>query len=153
VYGLGSGLAGLKGLCAHDDPRRLSTDHLPVLRLPLALLAQDVPLLLASAAHPLRASASSKETQEPMFVDTDRLLRVHGVSTEDWAERHGLLPFSTPCYVCGAMLTTSIPFASGEYRGLVAPNCECGDDRPPYCLVRDPRYGDLLAPRSPEDAC
>jgi hypothetical protein len=56
---------------------------------------------------------------------------------------------------CGAMLTTTIPFAQGTLRGLQAPPCVCGyhrepkgpDDvvsRPPYALVRDPKFGDLF---------
>lgn len=70
---------------------------------------------------------------------------VHGISTERWCERHDLEPYTRPCGDCGAMLTTSIPFASGQLRGLLAPACSCGNVRTPYCVVRDSKYGDLFS--------
>ncbi len=82
---------------------------------------------------------------------------VYGVTAEEWTRRYGIEPFSHPCYGCGRMLTTTIPFRQGQLVGLTAPNCECGehdvaadsgpDDRrslPPYALTRDPKFGDLL---------
>lgn len=42
------------------------------------------------------------------------------------------------------MCTTTIPFVQGTLRGLQAPPCECGNERTPFGLVRDPAYGDLF---------
>ncbi len=69
---------------------------------------------------------------------------VYGVTQEEWTRRFGVQPFSYPCYVCGRLLTTTIPFAQGTLRGLQAPTCECGDEKTPFALVRDARYGDLF---------
>lgn len=74
-------------------------------------------------------------------------LIVHGVTAEEWTARYGVEPFSHPCFDCGRMCTTTIPFAQGTLRGLQAPRCECGNDRTPYALVRDPAYGDLFTGR------
>jgi len=64
------------------------------------------------------------------------MLSCGSVSSEAWAERWGLRPFSASCYVCGTLLTTSIPFAAGHLRGLVAPACpKCGDTLTPFCVV------------------
>lgn len=71
-------------------------------------------------------------------------LVVHGTTAKAWAERYGIQPFSHPCSECGRVLTTSIPFAQGTLRGLQAPRCECGNERTPYCIVRDPAHGDLF---------
>lgn len=70
-----------------------------------------------------------------MVVDTDKVIRVHGIDPEQWAERYDILPFTGDCPgQCGRTVTTSIPFAFRESRGLVAQQCECGA-RPPYCIV------------------
>jgi hypothetical protein len=74
-----------------------------------------------------------------------KFLLVLGADPVKWAARFGIRSFSHPCGRCGCVLTTSIPFAYGQFRGLVAPHCECGNDRPPYGIVRDPRYGDLFS--------
>jgi len=74
----------------------------------------------------------------------ERFLIVHGVSAEHWAARYELEPSTHPCYVCGEPLTTSQPFAIDSLRGLVAPPCTCGNQSTPYCIVRDPRFGDLF---------
>lgn len=79
-----------------------------------------------------------------MFANRQRWLFVHGVSAEAWAARHDLEPYTRPCSRCGAMLTTIRPFAVGTMRGLAAPVCACGNERTPYCVVRDARYGDLF---------
>lgn len=71
-------------------------------------------------------------------------LFVIGVTPEQWTKRYGVEPFSYPCYVCGCMLTTTRPFVQGTLRGLQAPTCACGDEKTPYAVVRDKRYGDLL---------
>ena len=81
---------------------------------------------------------------------TERAMRepvrflVFGVSAAEWTRRYGVQPFEYPCYVCGRLLATSIPFAQGELRGLAAPQCACGDKQGPYAAVRDPALGDLL---------
>jgi len=79
-----------------------------------------------------------------MLAPRERFLIAHGVTAESWAARYDIEPFAHPCHDCGKPLTTSIPFAVGELRGLLAPACACGNTNTPYCLVRDPRFGDLL---------
>lgn len=73
------------------------------------------------------------------------VLYVLGVSQEAWTKRFGVVPFEHPCQGCGATRRTSIPFARGTIRGLVAPACPCGEAFAPYAIVRDPRVGDLLS--------
>lgn len=66
----------------------------------------------------------------------DRMwLTVPGASPAAWAKRFDILPFSHPCIDCGALRVTTIPFASGRFRGLAAPTCACGNDRGPYAVV------------------
>lgn len=74
-------------------------------------------------------------------------LLIYGITAAAWTKRHGVEPFTTPCYKCGAPQTTSVPFVQGTLRGLTAPKCDCGHPRPPYAMVRDPRYGDLFSGR------
>lgn len=71
-------------------------------------------------------------------------LYVYGITVEAWTARYGVQPFSYPCYQCGRMCTTTIPFVQGTLRGLQAPPCECGHPYPPYAMVRDSAYGDLF---------
>lgn len=70
-------------------------------------------------------------------------LLVLGADPERWARRYGIAPFTHPCAGCGASCTTSIPFAAGDHRGLIAPVCACGHPTPPYALVRADG-GDIL---------
>lgn len=81
---------------------------------------------------------------EPVFVDVSKILVPHGVSPESWVKRYGLEPFHCPCQQCGSVLITNIPFACQSLRGLISPPCACGEKHRPYCVVRDPRVGDLL---------
>lgn len=85
----------------------------------------------------------AKVTAEPIPI-REQLLRAFGVDPVRWARRFGLVPFTCPCSGCGAPRTTTIPCASGTFRGLIAPVCPCGSDDTPYCVVRDPRVGDLF---------
>lgn len=78
------------------------------------------------------------------MLNRSRFLRIHGVTVEAWAARHGIEPEVYPCSECGALCTMSIPFAVGELRGLMCPRCPCGNEHTPYCVVRDSKYGDLL---------
>lgn len=77
-------------------------------------------------------------------MNRKRFLLVYGVSAEAWAQRHDLEQYTRPCSHCGAMLTTSIPFASGTLRGFTAPTCTCGNENTPYVVVRDAHHGDLF---------
>lgn len=77
-------------------------------------------------------------------MDRAHFLRVLGADPERWAARWGLLPFRSPCLGCGRIMETTVPFAWRDYRGLIAPSCVCGEPNPPYCVVRDPKVGDLL---------
>jgi hypothetical protein len=87
-------------------------------------------------------------------VNRKRFLRVLGTTAEDWARRYEIIPVEHPCGVCGAPCKTTLPFAIGELRGLMSPPCKCGNKKTPYCLVRDPKYGDLftLKSRAPNPA-
>jgi hypothetical protein len=79
-----------------------------------------------------------------LSLEPEKFLMVYGQNAESWANRFGLEPFTHPCYACGAELRTTQPFFCGELRGLIARRCSCGDAWPPYCVVRDPKYGDIL---------
>lgn len=72
--------------------------------------------------------------KKPSFHRTSWLV-LHNGDPALWARRHGLEPFSHPCRDCGIVLTTTVPFAAGEMRGLVAPRCACGNEGTPYCIV------------------
>jgi hypothetical protein len=74
----------------------------------------------------------------------ERWLFVLGVTTEAWAERWDLEPYTRPCGECGALCMTTRPFAVGNLRGLASPPCPCGNERTPYCVVT--AAGDLLDP-------
>lgn len=84
-----------------------------------------------------------------IFSDVRDRLVIHGISAEAWARRYDIEPCSAPCQDCGVMRTTTVPFACGQLRGLMAPKCECGQEGVPYCLVRDPRHGDLFTGGGP----
>lgn len=77
-------------------------------------------------------------------MNREKFLIVHGVDPARWAQRYEIQPVTRPCRVCGNPLATSVPFAHGTLRGLLAPTCACGNARTPYCVVRDSRYGDLF---------
>jgi len=70
-------------------------------------------------------------------------LLVLGADPERWAKRYGIAPFTAGCAGCEAPSTTSIPFAAGAHRGLIAPVCTCKHPTPPYALVRADG-GDIL---------
>lgn len=80
-------------------------------------------------------------------MDSRGFLLVLGMDPKKWAARFGIEPFTTPCDACGEALTTSIPFFFETLRGLVAPDCSCGNKNTPYCLVRAYGDGDLFAGR------
>lgn len=83
-------------------------------------------------------------TRRVLAINDGPRLVVHGATAEAWARRYGIEAFSHPCSECGRMATTTIPFAQGTVRGLQSPPCECGNERTPYVVVRDPAHGDLL---------
>lgn len=71
-----------------------------------------------------------------MLINRAKILRVLGQDPDRWAARYELIPVvDQPCFKCGQLQTTSIPFAVGRCRGLIAPVCECGHPYPPYCAV------------------
>jgi hypothetical protein len=79
------------------------------------------------------------------MFDSSKFLLILGADPEKWAARYAIEPVGYPCGRCGTVLTTTIPFACGQFRGLIAPQCACGNEESPlYCFVRDPRYGDLF---------
>ncbi len=71
-----------------------------------------------------------------MFIRRDRILIPVGTSTAAWMDRWGLEKFEVPCSQCGTTRELTIPFAQGDYRGLIAPVCQCGTEDRPYCFVR-----------------
>ena len=71
-----------------------------------------------------------------MTTDRNRFLILHGFNAESFARRHGIEPFSLPCFECGRELRTTLPFICGSLRGLISPICECGHNSPPFCMVR-----------------
>lgn len=77
-------------------------------------------------------------------MNSDRFLAVLGMDPKKWAARYDIEPFSAPCGVCGATLTTSVPFFQSSLRGLRSPKCSCGNVHTPYCVVREARAGDLF---------
>ncbi len=77
-------------------------------------------------------------------MNRERFLIVHGTDGTRWAERYSIEPLSAPCIYCGASLKTTLPFACGSLRGLVAERCDCGNENTPYCLVRGAGAGDLF---------
>lgn len=77
-------------------------------------------------------------------MDRERFLLVFGVDGQRWAKRYGIEPASAACYHCGEELTTTLPFALGCLRGLVAPKCACGNVNTPYCVVTASPDADLL---------
>mgnify|MGYP000927363090 CR=1 FL=1 len=89
-------------------------------------------------------AARGPRAPEAAVIDSSRFLTAHGVCPKAWAARHELLPFTHPCDECGEPLTTTLPFAQGQFRGLRAPECSCGNEQTPYCLVRERRFGDLF---------
>lgn len=62
-------------------------------------------------------------------------LRVLNQDPKRWSSRHGVEAFTIECRFCGVDMVTSIPFAYGKLRGLIAPVCECGNDDTPYAIV------------------
>lgn len=78
------------------------------------------------------------------MINRERFLVVHGQDPKLWATRFDIQPIAAPCSRCEAACITSVPFASGQLRGLMSPRCACGNENTPYCLVRDPRFGDLF---------
>ena len=103
-------------------------------------------------AAQVRSSAPSVVPASAALMNRDRFLVLLGTDPSVWARRYDIEPFREPCYVCGTELTTSVPFAFETLRGLLAPTCVCGNADTPYCVVRDPRFGDLFtgeAARSP----
>lgn len=94
-----------------------------------------------SREAPANDSSTSNDSSAgypaPMAMDAGyvgMLRMVAGVDPDRWARRHGLEPWSCPCERCGTVLTTTVPFAWGCWRGLVAPLCACGHPRPPFCV-------------------
>lgn len=84
-----------------------------------------------------------RETYLHFFLKVDEMwnrskfLIVYGADPVKWAKRYDIEPFSHPCYHCGIIQTTTIPFACGRLRGLLATAHECHGEmrRPPYCIV------------------
>jgi hypothetical protein len=87
---------------------------------------------------------SERHTTREYWLQRAHFFVVHGADPAAWARRHGIEPFTHPCPHCGASLATTLPFAIGTLRGLVAPTCACGNANTPYCIVRVAGHGDLL---------
>lgn len=48
------------------------------------------------------------------------------VAPETWAARYSLEIEAIPCGSCSRLLTPSVPFATGAWRGLMSQTHECG---------------------------
>ena len=79
------------------------------------------------------------------LFNREKFLIVYGYPPEKWAKRFDIEPFTHACRECKRPMTTTLPFFLGQLRGLMSPPCPCGSDHQPYCVVRDPRFGDLLS--------
>lgn len=82
------------------------------------------------------------------MIARDKLIFVIGQDVDTWCKRFGLERFTAPCRYCRFERPMTRAFFCGQLRGLAAADaCEgCGDTsaRPPYCFVRDTRFGDLF---------
>lgn len=78
------------------------------------------------------------------MFNRSKFLLILGIDSEEWADRYGISPFSCPCIRCNHVLTTSVPFAYNELRGLISPRCICGDEHPPYCIIFDHCFDHLI---------
>lgn len=81
-----------------------------------------------------------------MFLVKDGYVEVHGVDLEQFVKRHGLdlSGAEGPCGTCGATRRPTVPVVQGNYYGVIAAPCACGDTSiAPYVLgIKD---GDLHA--------
>ncbi len=77
-------------------------------------------------------------------MNPSKFLTIHGQDPKAWSAHWGLTPKESSCKGCGKPIKTTIPFAYSRYRGLKAPQCSCGDRSVFYCLVVDPKHGDLF---------
>ena len=50
------------------------------------------------------------------------------VDPSKWARTYNLKVRTSPCSKCGEKQTANIPWATSEYRGLVAPVHKCGKE-------------------------
>lgn len=48
-------------------------------------------------------------------------------TTENWCARYNLVPETSTCLHCNQEIKTTIPAFSKNWRGLVAPQCSCGE--------------------------
>lgn len=79
------------------------------------------------------------------MFDPTHFLLIHGQDPKKWAARYGIDPCEYPCDYCKKIQKTTIPFACGQFRGLIAERCCDERQSPLYCFVRDPKYGDLFS--------
>jgi hypothetical protein len=77
-------------------------------------------------------------------MNRTNFLKILNTDVQKWCERHGIMPLESPCNECGVTLHTTIPVASREFRGLMADQCQCGNEDVPYCFVRESRAGGMF---------
>jgi hypothetical protein len=75
------------------------------------------------------------------------MLHLVGVNVPRFMRRWGLEAFTSPCPDCSAPMTTTVPYAQGAMRGLVAPRCACGSENIPYCIAWDTMREPAKRPR------
>lgn len=63
-------------------------------------------------------------------------LLIHGADPVKWAQRWGIdIPEPVMCD-CGRLKRCDVPYAQGDWRGIQASPCVCGDGSvAPYCVV------------------
>lgn len=74
----------------------------------------------------------------------EEFFTVHNADWLAWSERHGIDPITTECRSCGNVLTTNIPIATKELRGLKTPICDCGNANLPFCFVKCITLGEFF---------
>lgn len=54
---------------------------------------------------------------------------------EYWADKYDLEIKECPCMGCKRPLLVNVPWATKEYRGFKAAQCECGETRVPFVFT------------------
>ena len=85
-----------------------------------------------------------RKKSEP-FMNRKYFLRLYGIDVDWWIKRWDLERTTHPCKCGDHVFEANIPFVQGTLRGLMSEPCpKCGFSGGPFCLVRDPKFGDLI---------
>jgi hypothetical protein len=75
------------------------------------------------------------ETEFNMLFVLDNILRLPMEDLDLWCERYEVTPFDGVCDRCQEVVKVCIPFACGNFRGLVSDACLCGNNKLPFTYV------------------